>query len=425
MLREKERAQGLVGSSGAIGCRGWAVWEKFKKGGQIMARKILPVTVMILVFLMAVSGAGLAAENVKIGIVCELSGSGASVGRYWERGVLMGVEAVNEAGGMLGRKVETFTLDTKTEAPVSVAAMKKAIERSPFAVMGTVFSSSTVVNMKVLESAGIPQFTGSTAPPITRQGNLNIFRLNQASDLTMQKLVKWLTDVLKVKKLAIIYATTAFGKGGRDALVNLLKETKVEIVADIATDIAQADFSGELSRVKRSGADTLFLYQHEEANGRILPQIKEMGLDKEMRIVGHDTLLTEDTIKLAGAAANGVQGHHVLSPVAPPLKKLAERYQKKYGETPDHNFFQGYMGIHIIKAVVEEIGAFDQQKFRDYLHNRTLCVKDHPGILMDVYYDEKGDIDRESFLVKVQDQKHVITGILPPLNPEKFTKCKK
>jgi branched-chain amino acid transport system substrate-binding protein len=143
-----------------------------------------------------------------------------------------------------------------------------------------------------------------------------------------------------------------------------------------------------------------------------------------MRVVGHDTLLTEDTIKLAGDAANGAQGHHVLSPVAPPLKALAERYEDKYAETPDHNFFQGYMGVHIIKAVVEEIGAFDQQKFRDYLHNRTLCVKNHPGILMDVYYDGKGDIDRESFLVKIEDRKHVITGILPPLNPEKFQGCK-
>ena len=389
-----------------------------------MIRRTLSIGVILFVVSMVFSGAGIAAENIKIGIVCELSGSGASVGQYWERGVLMGVEAVNQAGGILGRKVETFTLDTKTEAPVSVAAMKKAIEKNPFAVMGTVFSSSTVVNMKVLESAGIPQFTGSTAPPITRKGNRNIFRLNQASDLTMKKLINWLTDVLKVKKLAIIYVTTAFGKGGRDALVGLLKGTQVEIVADIATDIAQADFSGELARVTRSGADTLFLYQHEEANGRILPQIKELGIDKKMRIVGHDTLLTEDTIKLAGDAANGAQGHHVLSPVAPPLKALAERYTQKYGDIPDHNFFQGYMGIHIIKAVVEEIGSFDQQKLRDYLHNRTICVKDHPGILMSVYYDENGDIDRESFLVKIENRKHVITGILPPLNPEKFTGCK-
>ena len=55
---------------------------------------------------------------------------------------------------------------------------------------------------------------------------------------------------------------------------------------------------------------------------------------------------------------------------------------------------------------------------------RTLCVKDHPGILMNIHYDENGDIDRESFLVTVQNQEQVITGILPPLHAEWFERCK-
>lgn len=81
--------------------------------------------------------------------------------------------------------------------------------------------------------------------------------------------------------------------------------------------------------------------------------------------------------------------------------------------------------MYVVKAAVEEIGTFDQQKLRDYLHNRTLCVKDHPGILFDIYFDEKGDLDRESFLVKIEDQKPVLKGILEPLNPGRFQKCKK
>jgi hypothetical protein len=47
------------------------------------------------------------------------------------------------------------------------------------------------------------------------------------------------------------------------------------------------------------------------------------------------------------------------------------------------------------------------------------------GIRMDVHYDEKGDIDRENFLVKIEDGKPVITGVLPPLHPESFETCKK
>jgi branched-chain amino acid transport system substrate-binding protein len=77
------------------------------------------------------------ADTVKFGIVIEVSGGGAPVGKNWIRGVLMAVEEINQAGGILGKKIETFTLDTQSKPPVSVAAVKKAIERKPFAVFGT------------------------------------------------------------------------------------------------------------------------------------------------------------------------------------------------------------------------------------------------------------------------------------------------
>jgi len=387
-----------------------------------MIRRIFSICIplvlaMVLIFTF---GGPARADSVKFGIVVEISGGGAPVGKNWERGVLMAVDEINQTGGILGKKIETFTLDTKSEAPVSVAAMKKAIEQKPFVIMGTIYSSSTIVNMSILERAGIPQFVGSEAPKITQQGNKNIFRSSYSADLSMKKVAKWLTDVHQVKKLAIIYVNNAFGKGGRDAMVDLLTAKGVELVSDIPTEPGQMDFTGELSRVKSSDADTLFIYCHEEESGRILPAIREMGVDKKMRIVGHTTLLTADTIRLAGKAADGVQGHVGLSPVAPPLKAIADKYIAKFNEKPDHNFFKAYISSYVVKAMVEEIGVFDQQKLRDQLHNHTLFVKNHPNILMDIYYDEKGDIDRESFLVEIQDGRHVITKTIPPLDPKRF-----
>ena len=360
------------------------------------------------------------AATVKFGIVCEMSGGGAPVGKNWERGVLMAVDEINQAGGILGKKIETFTLDTQSKAPVSVAAVKKAIEKKPFAVFGTVYSSSTVVNMSFLEKAGIPQFTGSEAPKVTQQGNKNIFRSSYHAGLSMQKAVKWLTEVIQTKNMAIIYVNNAFGKGGRDALVNLLTAKGVKIVSDVATEPGQTDFTGELARVKTSGADTLFLYMHEEESGRIMPRIREVGLDKTMKIVGHTTLLTSDAVRLAGDAANGVQGHVGLTPIAKEQKPLADKYESKYSELPDHNFFKAYISVYVVKAAVEEIGSFDQQKLRDYLHNRTLRAKKYPNLLMDIYYDENGDVDRQSFLIEIRNQKHAIFGILPPLHEERF-----
>ena len=390
-----------------------------------MGRRIFLLSLAVLLSCSLFSGSGFSADQITVPIVCELSGPGAPSGMRWERGVLMAVEDINASGGILKRKIETFSLDTKTEAPVSVAAMRKAIESKPFVVMGPVYSGSAIACMGVLRDAGVPQFVGSESPSITAQGNPNIFLTSYNAGLSMQKVIKFLTEALKVKKMAILYANTEMGKGGRDSLIKLLAPTEVKIVADIGTEMGQADFTGELARIKSSGADTLFIYHHEEESGRILIQENQMGIDKMMRIVGHVTLITENVLKLAGDASNGIMGQVEFSGSAAPLKSLTDKYLKKYGELPDHNFYKAYIGFQVVNAVVKETGGFDQQKFRDYLHKRTLCLKNHPGILMDVYYDEKGDVDRESFLVKVEKQKQVITGRLGPLNAERFGVCKK
>jgi branched-chain amino acid transport system substrate-binding protein len=243
-------------------------------------------------------------------------------------------------------------------------------------------------------------------------------------DLSVQKVANWITDVLKTKKMAILWVNNEFGRSGKDALKKVLTPKGVEIVIDLAAELGQSSFTGELARVKSSGADTLFVYMNEEESGKVLPQIREMGIDKQMKIIGETTILTEDTLRLAKDAANGVQGHVGLSPAAAPLKPVTDKYFAKYKEYPDHNFYKGYISMYVLKAAVEDNKSFDQQKFRDRMKNRVFCRKDYPGILMDVYYDGKGDIDRQTFLIKIENQKQTMSGILQPMNPGNFAGCK-
>ena len=391
-----------------------------------MVKRILSVS--LLVVMMGVSFFGsnaLAQDKVLIAVPIEQSGAGAVVGMRWIRGIDMAVSDINKEGGILGKKVETFTIDTKTEPPVAVAAVRKAVENKPFVIMGPIYSGSALACMVVARDAGIPQFVGSESPNIGRQNNPNIFMTTNSSENATKMVVTWLTDVVKVKKMAIMYANNDFGKSGRDALMELLKPKGVQFVANTATEQGQTSFSGEISRIKASAADTLFVYMNEEESARALRQIKEAGLDKQMRLMGSTTLMNVDAIRLAKDAVNGVEGYVGESYAAPPLKPLADRYVAQFKEFPDHNFFKAYMGMMTVKAVADETKSFDQQKFRDKLHNNTLCVKNHPGILMDVHYYENGNIDRQGYLVKVADEKQTIGNTLPPLHPEWFTQCTK
>ena len=64
-------------------------------------------------------------------------------------------------GGIAKRPLQSFVMDTQSDPPTSVAVMRRAINDHPFAILGTVYSSSTVANMEIARQAGIPQISGS------------------------------------------------------------------------------------------------------------------------------------------------------------------------------------------------------------------------------------------------------------------------
>lgn len=351
------------------------------------------------------------AQNVKLAIVAEITGGGAPVGATWRDGVNLAVEDINKKGGILGRRVETFLMDTQSDPPTSVAVMRRAINENPFAILGTVYSSSTVANMEIARQAGIPQITGSESILIVQKGNPNIFLTSFTQQIGFAKLVRWLAEDLKAEKIALVYVNNAFGKGGRDMFLKFLKDRGKSIVADISTEPQQADFTPELTRVRASGATHLMVYSHEEENARLMIQLRKLGLAVEP--VG-DNLCAQTAIDPGGEAMNGVKCHVPMtaaSPV-PSMADMGRRFQEKYGRVTDHNGFKAYIGVHMVKAAVERVGAFDQAKVRDCLHNNLFTVAEEPGLLMDVYVDEKGDTDRGSFIVEVQNRQTKVIKVV-------------
>jgi branched-chain amino acid transport system substrate-binding protein len=75
---------------------------------------------------------------------------------------------------------------------------------------------------------------------------------------------------------------------------------------------------------------------------------------------------------------------------------------------------KGYSAAYVIKAITEKNKKFDSKEFAKAMHGAKIAVADYPGVLLDVSFDDKGDLDRESFLVKVVNGKQAVTDVLPP-----------
>jgi branched-chain amino acid transport system substrate-binding protein len=350
-----------------------------------------------------------------VGLV-ELSGTGATAGTNFDNGVKLAVQQINASGGILGKKIDYVSMDTQTNPGVAKALAQKAVDQNAYVVMGPVFSGSIIVSMAETRKAEIPNFTGGEAGNITTQGNPYIFRTSFTQATAMPKLAKYIKNTIKAKSVAIMWVNNDFGKGGRDAMTKALEEQGIKVAADISTDPGQVDFSGPVLKAKESNADALFVYTNEEESARALRELKKQGYNKP--IIGETTLTGQKVIELAGDAANGAIAHVGLTVDAPQpaIKAFDAAFQKAYGYKSDHNGMKGYSAMFVVKAITEKIGKFDGKAFAAALHGATIKVKDYPGVLLDVTFDQNGDLDRESFLVKVENGKQVVTATLPPVN---------
>lgn len=372
----------------------------------------------VLAMALAAGAAGAQAQDViKIAGVYELSGAGASAGTYFKDGVELAVKEINANGGILGRKIVSTVADTQTQPGVAKGLAAKAVDDGVFAVFGPVFSGSIMVSMAETRRAEIPNWTGGEAAAITAQGNPYVFRTAFGQASSFPKLAKYIQG--KAKTLAVIYQNNEFGKGGRDQLVKLLANGPTKIISEVATDQGQVDFSAAVLRAKQANADALFVYLTEEESARALRELRKQGYDKP--IIGETVLISQKVIELAGDAANGATGHVGLTVDAPSPEMLAfkGKFYQAYKYIPDHNGIKGYMGVYSMKAAIEKAGKIDRKAVAQAMRGLVIKKAKYPGIIMDVRFDDKGDIDRESFLVEVKGGRQVVTATLPPLEPIK------
>ena len=377
------------------------------------AGNILAIGAFGLALSVVVPAVARADESVQIPCVCELSGAGAVAGTNFHDGAHMAVDEINAAGGILGKKIEMTDMDTGTDPQTSRALVQKAIDSGAYAIMGTIYSGSTIVNMMIAQQAGVPQFTGAEAPNITERHNPYIFRTSSGSEKGVPALTPFFKNQLKATKIAIEWVNNDFGKGGHDVFVKQMKQAGIALVADVPSEQGQADFAADVSKIKQAGAQAVFVYVNEEEDARFLKEAKKQGL--AVPLVGEVTLTGQKVIDLAGGAAEGAYAHVGLATSAPVLaiQDFVAKFKKRYHRDTDHNGIKGYIGVYAIKYATQMIGKLDKRALADKLHGLTRDAKTYPHMLLTTSWDQNGELSRESFMTQVKDGKQVVIGTVP------------
>lgn len=367
-------------------------------------RIIVKILVLMLVFGLAVSGAGCAGgdkggdqDKIYIGMAVPLTGDSAMYGETVRDGVTFAVDEINAAGGIDGKKIELVIQDDKGDPQeAAMVAQKLSEDQRLFCVIGHVNSSCTIAGLPIYQKAGLTLInTSSSAESITELGYKNFFRTVIHDGLQAPMMVRHAVENLGVKKIACIVANSDYGLGLLKGAKEACKSYGAELVAEeLYVPLADKDFSVQLSKIKKQNPEALLILGDYNEAGLILRQMDAAGMD--IAVITPAGCSNQAMIDLAGKeAAEGTFLLGYWDPDRPEavVQDFVTAYKEAHkGAVPDERNAYGYEIPYILKMAMEE-GA-TKETLPDVL--RTIEFDGPSGVTK---FDEKGDVTEKMQMV--------------------------
>jgi branched-chain amino acid transport system substrate-binding protein len=322
-----------------------------------------------LLFALAATSAALTAqETIKVGEFACLTGKDATFGQSQHKGILLALEELNAAGGVLGKKIELISEDNQSKPGESATAAKKLLSREKvIALLGEVTSGRTLEVAPLAQGAKIPLIaTGATNPAVTQRGDY-VFRVCFIDDFQGTVMAKFALNDLKAKKVAtLVSVSSAYSVG----LAKFFKETFVAgggtVVAEQKFGEGDKDFRAQLTAIKAANVDAIFIPGYYTEAALIALQARSLGLT--VPLFGGDGWESEKLLELGGAALNGSYYSTHFTPenkdpaVAVFVKKFKARWKD---EIPDAYAALGYDALYVLVDAIKRSGVTEGVKLRD------------------------------------------------------------
>jgi len=274
--------------------------------------------------------------NVKIGLMCPLTGKWASEGQDMKNTVSLLVEETNAEGGINGQKIELVVEDDAGDPRTAALAAQKLASAGVLAVIGTYGSAVTEASQNILDESEILQIgTGSTSIRLTEKG-LPLFFRTAPRDDAQGKSAANVIGKGNYKRVALLHDNSSYAKGlAEEAKANLEKAGTPVIFFDALTP-GERDYTAILTKLKAAEPDLIFYTGYYPETGMLLRQKKEMGWPVPM--MGGDAANHQDLVKIAGSDA--AAGYFFISPPLPQdlnsqmANDFLASFKSKYGSLP-------------------------------------------------------------------------------------------
>ena len=318
-----------------------------------------------------------AQQTIKIGLVTALSGQSARAGEAITRGLQVAIDEINAKGGVLGRKLELLRRDDESIPAKGVIAARELYFKEKVAVLiGGLDSPVALAIVPIANDNKLPFMDPWAAgTPITKNGAKDnfVFRVSAVDELVDKAMLQYAQKVYKAQKPGMILVNNPWGESNEKGLTAALAEKKMKPAGIEKFEGNDVDVVPQLSRLKSSGTDVLFLVGNVGPSSQVVKSLDRMGWMPP--IVSHWGPAGGRFTELAGPSAKNVhfvQTYSFFGNQSPVGQKVLKALMAKYPDikgpgdvTPAVGVANSYDAMMLSALAIQNAGSTEGKKVRD------------------------------------------------------------
>jgi branched-chain amino acid transport system substrate-binding protein len=352
-------------------------------------------------------------NEILVGEYGSLTGGIATFGISTRDGSQQAFDEINAAGGILGKKIRLMVEDDQSKPEEVGTIVTKLINQGHVtSMLGHVASSYSLAAAPICQANKIPMITpSSTNPRVTQIGDY-IFRVCFMDNFQGAVMAKFAWDTLKAKRVAILVdIRNDYSVGLQGVFREQFKSRGGQIVAEQSFSQGDSDFHAQLTQIKSTNPDAIYVPGYYTEVGTIAHQAKELGLNAPL--LGGDGWDSPKLWEIGGNALNGCyfSDHYSTDDPSPIVQKFVTDYKKRYNnQLPDALAALAYDAAKILADAMTRAGSTDSAKVRDAI----AATKDYQGVTGKITIGPDRNAVKPAVVLKVENGKYVLVETIPP-----------
>ena len=355
---------------------------------RLASRALLP-------FLLLLAAAGPAAAQKKpvyVGLDAELGYAGSTSAQAIRMGMLIAMEEVNQAGGVLGgRPLKLIERDNKSLPARALENLKElAAQPDLVAVFGGRFSPTFIESLPLIHELKLPLIAPwSAADGIVDNGYAPnyVFRLSLRDSWAMPTMLRHAAKK-GAKRVGLLLTNNSWGRGNHEAAeAYVASHPELKIVGAQWYNWADTNFLEKFAALKQAGAQAIVLVANAEAS-QVVREMATLTKAERLPIVSHWGMSGGNFAEQSGPALQEidftlVQTYSFIDAKGPKARQVLAAAQKMFG-VKDARSLASPVGLahaydltHILARAIARAGSTERAAVRDALEQ----VRDYEGLI--------------------------------------------